>query len=86
MPLNGGNPAYYNIVFDVERYVHSVTLVGNPDQDFAESKNWFVNVGTETGSSIILNLEYGRYINLDFDRHGKEIRVGAYGKSVGVNR
>ncbi len=49
MPV-GGNPAYYNIVFDVERYVHTVTLVGNSDSDFNESRNWFIKVGPETGA------------------------------------
>ena len=28
MPVSG-SPAYYNIVFDTERYIHAVTLVGN---------------------------------------------------------
>ena len=37
MPLNGNNPAYYNIVFDVTRFVHGVTLVGTVYLDFDES-------------------------------------------------
>jgi hypothetical protein len=78
MPVDGF-PAYYNIVFDVERYVHTVTVVGNMFEDFLRARNWFVTVGSATGASITGNTEYGRYINFDFDRHGKEIRVGAYG-------
>jgi hypothetical protein len=30
----GGTPAYFNFVFDVPRYVHAVTLIGNPLSDF----------------------------------------------------
>lgn len=45
MPLNGGNPAYYNIVFAVSRYVHSITLLGDEYYDFFYSKNWHVTVG-----------------------------------------
>jgi hypothetical protein len=48
MPLNGGNPAYYNIVFDVSRYIHAVTIVGTAYLDFARSKNWYVTVGDLT--------------------------------------
>jgi hypothetical protein len=51
MPVSG-NPAYYNIVFDVERYVHAVTLVGNYYEDFTDSRNWFINVGSQTGALI----------------------------------
>jgi hypothetical protein len=80
------NPAYFNIVFDVSRYIHNVTLVGNPASDYGESKNWFVTVGSQTGALIYQNTEYGKFVNHDFDRKGKEIKVGAYGKSVGVYR
>ena len=54
-----GTPAYYNIIFDVPRFVHAVTLVGNPAHDFGESKNWFVTLGSNTGPSIIQNTIYG---------------------------
>jgi hypothetical protein len=33
MPVSG-NPAYYNIVFDVERYIHTITVVGAAKLDF----------------------------------------------------
>jgi hypothetical protein len=55
MPLNGNNPAYYNIVFDVARFVHGVTLVGTSYGDFNESKNWIVTVGDKTGTQITQN-------------------------------
>jgi hypothetical protein len=66
--------------------VHVVTLVGESYQDFKQSRDWFVTVGSETGALIKDNTEYGKYVNYDFDRYGKEIKVGAYGKSVGVYR
>ena len=47
-----GTPAYFNIVFDVSRYIHNVTLVGNPSSDYRESKNWFVTVGSQTGALV----------------------------------
>ena len=47
MPVSG-NPAFYNIVFDVERFVHTVTVVGNSDSNFRESLNWYVTVGLAT--------------------------------------
>jgi hypothetical protein len=49
MPV-GGTPAYYNIVFNVTRFVHAVTLVGDFTSDFAKSREWFVTLGSETGS------------------------------------
>jgi hypothetical protein len=54
-PLSGGNPAYYNIVFDVSRYVHVVTIVGNKHNNFTQSKNWFVTVGDKIGPEIVQN-------------------------------
>ncbi len=54
-----GTPAYYNIVFDVPRFVHAVTLVGNSYDDFSESQNWFVTLGSNTGPSIPQNTVYG---------------------------
>ena len=66
--------------------MHAVTVVGNSSEDFVESTNWIVTVGTGDGALITGNNEYDRYINIDFDRHGKEIKVGAYGQSVGVYR
>ena len=48
--------SYFNIVFDVERYVHAVTVVGAyVGGSFFYSENWFVTVGDLTGASITLN-------------------------------
>ena len=49
MPV-GGTPAYYNVVFNVTRFVHSVTLIGDYSSDFSGSKNWTVTLGSQTGS------------------------------------
>ena len=76
--------SFFNIVFDVKRYVHTVTVVGNSYEDFSYSKEWFVTVGSAT--SITDNSAYGFFVNSDFDRYGKEIFVNAYGKSVGIYR
>ncbi len=87
MPVELANGlSFFNIVFDVERYVHAVTVVGNSYEDFSSSENWIVTVGLATGDSITGNTLYGSFENRDFDRYGKEIRVGAYGKSVGIYR
>jgi hypothetical protein len=52
-PLN-----YFNIVFDVQRYVHAVTIVGDGNSTHPEfgqvyaffwSENWVVTVGHQTG-------------------------------------
>jgi hypothetical protein len=45
MPVNG-TTAYFNIVFNVPRYVHAVTLIGNPYSDFNEARNWFITLGS----------------------------------------
>ena len=55
----GGTPAYFNFVFDVPRFVHAVTLIGNPLSDFNESRNWFVTLGSSTGALITQNTVYG---------------------------
>ncbi len=68
------------------RFVHAVTLIGNPNADFIESRNWFVTLGSSTGASITSNTEYGKYVNLNFDRVGKEIKIGAMGQSLGIYR
>jgi hypothetical protein len=81
-----GNPAYYNIVFDQTRFVHAVILIGNIDLDYRESKNWFVSVGSNTGSLVTQNTVVGQYVNENYDKNGKEIKIGAYGSSVGVYR
>jgi hypothetical protein len=54
-----GTPAYFNFVFNVPRYVHAVTLIGNPGSDFYETRNWFVTLGSLTGASITSNTVYG---------------------------
>jgi hypothetical protein len=47
-----GTPAYYNIVFNVTRFVHAVTLIGDYTSDFSRAKNWFVTLGSQTGALI----------------------------------
>jgi hypothetical protein len=74
-----GTPPYYNIVFDVARYVHAVTLIGHAYGDFFESINWVVTLGNATGASITQNTIVGQYQNWNFDRFGKEMIIGAYG-------
>ena len=49
--LDGATP-YYNIVFDVPRFVHVVTIVGHGAYDFVESMNWVLTLGNATGVSI----------------------------------
>jgi enolase len=69
------------MVFDVDRYVHTVTLVGNNYDNYIESQNWVVIVGTISGATF----DYTEYISeAEVDKYGKEIKVGAYGRSVGV--
>ena len=81
-----GTPAYFNFVFDVPRFVHAVTLIGNPLSDFRETKEWFVTLGSLTGASITSNTVFGRYVNANFDRVGREIKIGAMGQSLGIYR
>ncbi len=49
--------SFFNILFDVERYVHTVTVVGNSYEDFSSSEEWIVTVGSAT--SITDNIAYG---------------------------
>jgi hypothetical protein len=47
MVVTGALP-YFNIVFDVQRYIHAVTIVGNVYSDWVESKNWKLSIGNLT--------------------------------------
>jgi hypothetical protein len=58
MPVSG-NPAYYNIVFDTTRFIHAVILIGNSKSSYLESMNWFVSVGSSSGSLVTQNTVYG---------------------------
>ena len=58
MPVEG-TPAYYNIVFNVQRFVHAVTIIGDGDSNFYFSENWFVTLGSQTGSLITQNAVVG---------------------------
>jgi len=48
---NGPNLTY-EVRFSADRHVHAVVIYGNPINDFTESKDWKVTVGTLTGSSV----------------------------------
>ena len=48
MVVTGALP-YFNIVFDVQRYIHAVTIVGDVDSDWVKSKNWKLTIGNLTG-------------------------------------
>ena len=45
-----------------------------------------MSVGNNTGSSVTLNTIFGEYLTANYDKYGKEIKIGAYGNSVGVYR
>ena len=81
MPLIDGvqsAPAFYEIEFNVIRFVQAVTVIGNMFI-FEEFKNWFVTVGNTSlkvnGNAYLSNTLVGQWVNKspDTDCYGKEM-------------
>lgn len=68
------------------RFVHAVTVLGNPENNWADSVNWTMTLGDRTGSKALSNPEKGRFINYNWERVGKEMKVGAMGKVLAFYR
>ena len=69
--------------FENPRFIQTVTLIGNAESEFANSKDWFLSVGDATGPDVIFNQRVGEYTT-DDDKFGKEFIVRIMAKSVAV--
>jgi hypothetical protein len=54
-------------------YVHAVILLGDPDNDFENSRDWYVRAGINPVSAL-LNPTYAGYQNKS-NRFGVEIKI-----------
>jgi hypothetical protein len=82
--LAGSSSTYIEIRFPTDRYFHYMTVIGLSLNSYAYSHNWFVTVGSNTGTDVVSNKQVGGFISPDFDRYGKEILIMEYGSVIAV--